>query len=119
MSTSDQSGNAGARAIDEESSQAVAGEGQVRDDPPAGATSVGDRASELSLNREAVLQRQQERYGGVKFRTAVFGWLTATGTALLLTALLAAAGAAVGVATNTDAGQVVGQATQSPSTVGL
>src|SRR3954470_4427599 len=98
MSTSDQPGNAGARAIDEESSTAVAGEEQVQHSAGAGATSVGDRASELGLNREAVLQRQQERYGGMKFGSAFFGWLTATGTAVLLTALLAAAGTAVGVA---------------------
>ncbi len=85
----------------------------------SGATSVGDRASELGLNREAVLERQKERYGGIKFGSAFFGWLTATGTAVLLTALVAAAGTAVGVATNTDAGQAVGQATQNVSTVGI
>jgi hypothetical protein len=84
----------------------------------AGATSVGDRASELGLNREAVLDRQKERYGGIKFGSAFFGWLTATGTAVLLTALIAA-GTAVGVATGTDAGQAVGEATQNASTVGL
>jgi hypothetical protein len=117
MSTSDQPGDAGARAIDEGGSRAVASEEHAGNE--TGATSVGDRASELGLNREAVLQRQQERYGGMKFGSAFFGWLTATGTAVLLTALLAAAGAAVGVATNTDTGQAVGQATQNTSTVGL
>ena len=83
-----------------------------------GASSIGDRADGPALNREAVLQRQQERYGGMKFGSAFFGWLTATGTAVLLTALVAAAGAAVGVATNTSTGQVVGQASQNP-TVGV
>jgi hypothetical protein len=83
-----------------------------------GATSIGDRAGELGLNRETMLQRQQERYGGMKFGSAFFGWLTATGTAVLLTALVAAAGAAVGVATNTSTGQVVGQASQN-ATVGV
>ena len=69
--------------------------------------------------REAVVERQKERYGGIKFGSAFFGWLTATGTAVLLTALVAAAGTAVGVATDTDAGQAVGQATQNVSTVGI
>ena len=119
MST-DQPRNTGARSIqDEGGSRAATGEEQFRHEAGAGATSIGDRASELGLNREAVLQRQQERYGGMKFGSAFFGWLTATGTAVLLTALLAAAGAAVGVATNTDTGQAVGQATQNASTVGL
>ena len=120
MSTPEQQGNAGARSVEDEgASRAVTGEEQGRHSAGPGATSVGDRAGELGLNREAVLQRQQERYGGMKFGSAFFGWLTATGTAVLLTALVAAAGAAVGVATNTDASKVVGQATQNPSTVGL
>src|SRR5438270_3758803 len=105
MSSPDQPGNVGAQSVDDvrDDVSRVRGDGQesVRTGA-AGATSVGDRASELGLNREAVLERQQERYGGIKFGSAFFGWLTATGTALLLTALLAAAGAAVGVATNTD-----------------
>src|SRR5919202_1146149 len=119
MST-DQPRNVGARSIEDEGgSKAVAGEEQARHAAGAGATSIGDRAGELGLNREAVLQRQQERYGGIKPGSAFFGWLTATGTAVLLTALLAAAGAAVGVATHTDVGQAVGQATQNATTVGI
>ncbi len=106
--------DAGAQRIDQ--ADEVADRGPVGG---SGATSVGDRASELGLNREAVLERQKERYGGIKFGSAFFGWLTATGTAVLLTALVAAAGTAVGVATNTDAGQAVGQATQNVSTVGI
>jgi hypothetical protein len=62
---------------------------------------------------------EKEQFGGVKVGSAFFGWLTATGTAVLLTALLAAAGAAVGVATGTDVDTATDQATSDPGTVGL
>lgn len=38
--------------------------------------------------------RQKERFGGIKWGSAFFGWLTAIGSAVLLTALAAAVGAA-------------------------
>jgi hypothetical protein len=56
-------------------------------------------------DRRTVVAREKERYGGVKPGSAFFGWLTATGTAVLLTALLAAGGTAVGLATDTSAAQ--------------
>src|SRR5207237_564394 len=84
-------------------------------DPPtaaaSGASSYRGDVSELGLDRNSVLQRERERYGGVKPGAAFFGWLTATGTGVLLTALLTGAGAAVGVATNPQAGSSVQQAT--------
>jgi hypothetical protein len=55
-------------------------------------------------DRHSVVAREKERYGGIKWGAAFFGWLTATGTAVILTAVLAAAGAAVGVSTGTVAG---------------
>ena len=73
----------------------------------------------LGLDRDSVVGRQKEQYGGIKPGSAFFGWLTATGTAVLLTALVTAAGAAVGIATNTDIGAATGQATADPGTVGL
>ncbi|MEV4417574.1 hypothetical protein [Catellatospora sp. NPDC049609] len=48
--------------------------------------------------RDEVVGREHERFGGMKFGSAFFGWLTAMGTAVLLTALLAAAGTAIGLA---------------------
>ncbi len=66
-----------------------------------------------------VLERQKERFGGVKIGSAFFGWLTATGMAILLTAVVAAAGTAVGVATNTDVTAAAGQASNDPKTVGI
>ena len=62
---------------------------------------------------------EKEMYGGVKIGSAFFGWLTATGIAVLLTALVAAAGTAIAVSTNTDVGQATTQATQNPQTVGV
>ncbi|WP_431279397.1 hypothetical protein [Leifsonia poae] len=55
----------------------------------------------------------------MKFGSAFFGWLTATGTAVLLTALVAAAGAAAGLATNTSASDATDAATKDPNTIGI
>ena len=41
--------------------------------------------------------RQREEFGGLHWGSALFGWLVAVGIATLLTALLSAAGAAVGL----------------------
>jgi len=41
-----------------------------------------------------ITDRQKERFGGIKWGSAFFGWLTAIGSAVLLTALVAAVGAA-------------------------
>jgi hypothetical protein len=62
-----------------------------------------------------LVAHQKERFGGMKFGCSFFGWLTATGTAVLLTALLTAAGAAVGLGQNVTAGQT----TQNVQTIGL
>ena len=62
-----------------------------------------DSASDQTpLSRREVVAREKERFGGMKFGACFFGWLTATGMAVLLTGLLAAAGAGVGLATNLD-----------------
>ncbi|WP_400999044.1 hypothetical protein [Agromyces sp. GXQ0307] len=49
--------------------------------------------------RAAMLERERERFGGMMFGSAFFGWLTAVGVAVLLTTLLAATGAALGLGT--------------------
>lgn len=48
--------------------------------------------------REDVVQREHERFGGIKFGSAFLGWLTAMGALLMLTAVVAAIGAALGLA---------------------
>ena len=54
-------------------------------------------------DRGAVVDREREEHGGVKIGSAFFGWLTAMGMAVLLTALAAAAGIALGLtAAETD-----------------
>jgi len=50
--------------------------------------------------RRDVVDRESERFGGIKIFCAFFGWLTATGMTVLLTALVAAAGAGVGLASD-------------------
>ncbi|MFD4420228.1 hypothetical protein ACFWN7_01840 [Agromyces sp. NPDC058484] len=62
-------------------------------------------------DRESVVEREKERYGGIKIGSAFFGWLTATGATVLLIALAAAIAALVGAMTGgvdeaaADAGQ--------------
>ena len=50
-----------------------------------------------------VRARQREEYGGINWGAAFFGWLVAVGVAVLLTGLLAAAGAAIGLTESSDA----------------
>ncbi|KQQ94180.1 hypothetical protein ASF62_08550 [Leifsonia sp. Leaf325] len=64
--------------------------------PPAAAPSGSVPLEDRGTLREEVVNRERERFGGIKFGSAFFGWLTATGTAVILTALVAATGAAVG-----------------------
>lgn len=46
-------------------------------------------------DRESVVARERERFGGVKIGSAFFGWLTATGAVVLLSALAAAIAALI------------------------
>jgi hypothetical protein len=52
-----------------------------------------------------VRARQREEYGGVNWGAAFFGWLVAVGVAVLLTGLLAAAGAAIGLTESASSAQ--------------
>ncbi|MDR7184111.1 hypothetical protein J2X85_001134 [Microbacterium trichothecenolyticum] len=51
---------------------------------------------EASL-RDVVVGRERERFGGIKFGSAFFGWLTALGALVALTAVVAGIGAATGL----------------------
>ena len=71
------------------------------DDDTTRRNPVRDERSDVAATtprseRHEVVGRQKEEFGGMKFGSAFFGWLTATGTAVILTALLAAIAAAVG-----------------------
>jgi amino acid transporter len=59
--------------------------------------------------------RQREEYGGINWGAAFFGWLVAVGLGSLLVAILAAAGAAVGLTQNVSSSD----ATANADTVGL
>ena len=88
-----------------------------RDETLVAETVPADR-SERRAREDAVLD-QRDAFGGVKVGSAFFGWLTATGMAVLLTALVAAAGTAVGVATSTNVDQAASDASRNPQSVGL
>ena len=72
-----------------------------------------------AVDRHEVVAREKDAYGGIKFGSAFFGWLTATGAAVLLTAILAGAGTAIGVAANTSVGEATTAAQQDAKTVGV
>ncbi|HEX7536348.1 MAG TPA: hypothetical protein VF391_05020 [Dermatophilaceae bacterium] len=93
-----------------------------RDPSPDDAGSANGKVTiprESARDRQSVVNREKEEYGGVKVGLAFFGWLTATGTAVMLTAFLAAAGTALGVATNIGPGNARTQVAQDPKTVGI
>lgn len=72
-----------------------------------------------STLREQVHAREKEEFGGVKVGAAFFGWLTARGSAVLLTALVSAIGGAVGLANDQTARAAADAAADDPQTVGL
>jgi len=91
--------------------------GSAADDPHARSASVAtaengedatrvqhaDRPSADTMRR--VRARQREEYGGINWGAAFFGWLVAVGVAVLLTGLLAAAGAAIGLTESSSEAQ--------------
>jgi uncharacterized membrane protein len=68
--------------------------------------------------RDAV-DAQHARYGGIKWGAAFFGWLSANGLAVLLLAILSAAGVAFGLSQVANADQAAQQATTQADTIGL
>ena len=62
------------------------------------ATAAGRRETATTVDRGA----QHDEYGGFNFGAAFFGWLVAVGITALLTALLSAAGAAIGLTEVSD-----------------
>jgi hypothetical protein len=62
--------------------------------------------------------RQKEEFGGMKFGAGFFGWLAATGMAVLLTAVLAAVAAAFGISQNVTANDATPANVQKAGLVG-
>lgn len=80
---------------------------------------VAHAATGGNAMRQDVLAKEKAQFGGMKFGVAFFGWLTATGATVLLTALVAGAGAAVGLGAASDTAQAGDAAAQNAETVGL
>jgi hypothetical protein len=86
----------------------------VREPAPRTRATGGAAGSAVALDRDARL-RQRERFGGFNWGAAFFGWLVAIGMGVILTAIIAAAGAAIGL-TN---GATAGDASKNADTIGI
>jgi MFS family permease len=63
-----------------------------------------------------IVERQHDRFGGIKWGAAFFGWLSANGLAVLLVALLSAGGVAIGL---TQGVPSTDEAVQQADTIGI
>jgi len=91
-------------------------------DPPVTAEPAGAHAAPVVVDdsravREEVVAREKAEFGGMKFGSAFFGWLTATGTAVLLTALVAGTGSALGL--GDQAAEAVEGTSPNADTIGI
>ncbi len=82
-------------------------------------SAADDEVLTRRTDHRGVVAREREAHGGVKWGSAFFGWLTATGTAVLLTALLSAIGAVVGLGNLSNTEQAKSQASRNAETIGL
>jgi MFS family permease len=80
---------------------------------PAHAT---EGASSTKGPARDAIDAQRNRYGGIKWGAAFFGWLSANGLAVILVALLSAAGVAIGLTQGVPSTQ---EATQQADTIGI
>jgi hypothetical protein len=90
--------------------------------PAARGRRAGGRDLETTdgpVDRSTVVGREKDKYGGVKIGSAFFGWLTATGAAVLLIALVSAIGAAIGANTGLSPEEAASAATQDAATAGI
>jgi len=90
--------------------------------PASGARPYGRVAADLGVDRESVRAREEERFGGLKIGSAFFGFMTAAGIAVLLLALLSAAGVVLSLTSHTSTGNLANQAaagTGTAKTIGL
>ncbi len=62
------------------------------------------------------VDRQHDRFGGIKWGAAFFGWLSANGLAVILLALISAAGVAVGLTQGVPSQD---EAVQQADTIGI
>lgn len=76
-------------------------------------------ASTPRSRRDDVVAAERDRFGGIKFGSAFFGWLTAIGLTVILSALAAAIGVGVGAANTSSANDAANQAQQNAQTIGV
>lgn len=88
----------------------------------SGARPYGHLAADLGVDRASVKAREEERFGGLKIGSAFFGFMTAAGIAVLLLALLSAAGVVLSLTSDTTTTDITNQAaaaTGTAKTIGL
>ncbi|MEG9249360.1 hypothetical protein V6S67_14830 [Arthrobacter sp. Soc17.1.1.1] len=76
-------------------------------------------ASTPKSRRNDVVAAEREQFGGIKFGSAFFGWLTAIGLTVILSALATAIGVGIGASTSGSANEAANQATQNAGTIGI
>jgi hypothetical protein len=81
-----------------------------------GSTTTADGAHVTRGAARDAVAVQRARFGGIKWGAAFFGWLSANGLAVVLLALLSAAGVAIGLTQGVDTTQ---EATRQADTLGL
>lgn len=105
------------RTVDDRGSDAVTAEADHRDRPAREGNGRTRRSTGVATadTMSTVRARQREEFGGIHWGAAFFGWLVAVGVAVLLTGILAAAGAAIGLTQPSTASQ----AQSNPTTLTL
>lgn len=89
------------------------------DEPAHRAAVPADARDSTPLDRTTVVAREKEQFGGMKFGTAFFGWLTATGTVVLLSALVAGVAALLGIGAAPTTDAAVEEAQKNAATLGI
>jgi hypothetical protein len=69
--------------------------------------------------RENAYAREKEEFGGIKFGSGFFGWLTALGLGIVLMAIVAGTGVVVSLGTGTSAEEATNQVQEAPEALGL
>src|SRR5688500_10370745 len=88
------------------------------DDCPVTRTDPVPADDTTTLDRREVVGREKDAFGGMKFGSCFFGWLTASGAAVLLVALVTGVGAALGLSRNVDVTNPTTAQTESIGFVG-
>lgn len=90
--------------------------GDHRDDRDHRAPEPGEGATVTRGAGRDAIDAQHARFGGIQWGAAFFGWLTANGLAVLLLALVGAAGVGLGLANGIDTAD---EAADQAGTLGL